>query len=292
MWVWEFVFGRAGRPGEGNRFTPVGRRTGVPTTTADDGTKLYYEEAGDGESVVFIGEAGLGAWQWGWQHGHITGPYRTVVWDLRGTGRSGEPTGPYDVETLAGDLECVLSATTTAGCHLIGAGLGGMVAMQYAHEYSRAKSLTLFNTASSGQAVDQDRLRELCTVSEGAARPESALSVGFSEQFLSANTGVVSDITGWRREEDATADGLSAQLAAMVDFEAPPLYEITQQTLVCHAIDDPVIDIDHGRTLGEALPRGTFQALEGRHLAFIEHSRPVTDRVLGFLHEETGHPQS
>ncbi|ERH09594.1 MAG: hypothetical protein J07HX64_01353 [halophilic archaeon J07HX64] len=40
-----------------------------------------------------------------------------------------------------------------------------------------------------------------------------------------------------------------------------------------------------GRNLAEGLPHGTFETVEGRHLCFAEHSRAVSDRLLGFLEE-------
>ncbi|ERG88258.1 MAG: hypothetical protein J07HX5_00401, partial [halophilic archaeon J07HX5] len=36
------------------------------------------------------------------------------------------------------------------------------------------------------------------------------------------------------------------------------------------------------------LPKATFEPVVGRHLAFVEQSRPVTDRLLGFLEAVTG----
>lgn len=252
------------------------------TTTADD-TTLYYEVTGEGETVVFVGDAGLGAWQWGWQHRHLSGPYRTVAWDLRGTGRSDIPDGPYDCDTLTEDLECVLSATNTSHCHLVGAGLGGMIALRYAREYSRAETLALFNTSKSGDDVDRTALRELCGPVTSTEEGRDTFSVGFSTSFVTENPGLIEQIYEWRRDEDAPSEGFSGQETAMCAFVAGPLYEITTPTLVCHGVENPVVPIDAGETLAEELPRGTFEAVEGRHLCHIEHSRPVTDHVIDFI---------
>ncbi len=37
----------------------------MPTARNRDGS-LYYEADGDGATVAFIGDAGYGAWHWGW----------------------------------------------------------------------------------------------------------------------------------------------------------------------------------------------------------------------------------
>lgn len=258
----------------------------MPTTTAGD-VSLLYETDGDGETVTFVNDAGLGAWLWSWQYDRLAGPYRTVVWDLRGTGNSETPPGPYTVDQLAGDLEAILKATETAQTHLVGAGLGGMVALRYARTYNRARTLTLFGTAASGEAVDEASMRDLyCSPEADRAAMQASLEGAFSRSFLDTQPDLVDQICTWRQSEDAPSAGFEAQLAAMTAFESGPLYEWTIPTLVCHGLDDPVVPASAGRALAEDLPRGTFEAVEGRHCCFVEHARPVTDRLLAFLEEQ------
>jgi pimeloyl-ACP methyl ester carboxylesterase len=257
----------------------------VSTTTTNDGTELYYQISGDGETVVFVGDAGLGAWQWGWQHGHLAGPYRTLTWDFRGTGESDTPEGPYDIDILVSDLECILSATGTANCHLVGAGLGGMIALRYAREFSRADTLSLFSTAASGDHVERARLEELCPHEDSTEVLRDSLSLGFSERFLTENSDLVDQICAWRREEDARYETFKKQASTMCSFNSGALYEITTPTLVYHGVDNSVIPVAAGETLADDLPRGTFEAVEGKHLCHIEHSRPVTDRLVEFIED-------
>jgi len=244
------------------------------------GVSLYYErdpgESGD-QAVAFVGEAGLGAWLWGWQQPRVAGPHETLVWDLRGTGRSDAPPGPYAVAELAGDLEAVLAAAGVRRVHLVGAGLGGAVALRYAREYGRARSLALFGTPRRGGAIDRDAL-------EGLAGGD--LSVGFSEAFLGE---VETDrIREWRRTDDPGPAAAAAQIDALARFESGPLYELTLPALVCHGLGDPVVPVEEGRQLAAELPRGAFVPVEGRHLAFAERARAVTDRLLAFIETEGG----
>jgi len=254
----------------------------MPTTT-NDGVSLHYETTGDGPTVVFVGDVGYGAWQWGWHHDAVAGPYETVVWDLRGTGDSDAPAGPYDVATLAADLEAVLGDHGVRSAHLVGAGLGGMVALQYAHEYSRARTLTLYNTASSGDAVDAEALDALA-LDHG---PKQSLAGAFSPRFREDATDLVERITEWRQAEDATGDAFAAQAAAMTAFSAPPLYEVTQPAELYYGVDDPVVPSDAAESLAADLPRGTSEAVEGRHCSFVEYAQPVTDRLTAFLDQYT-----
>jgi pimeloyl-ACP methyl ester carboxylesterase len=253
-------------------------------TASNRGVSLHYETAGDGPTVVFVNDVGYGAWLWGWHHDAVAGPYETLVWDPRGTGESDTPAGPYDVATLAADLEAVLSAHGVGSAHLVGAGLGGMVALRYAHEYNRARTLTLYSTAAAGEAIDAAALDGLAL----ADGPEQSLAGAFSPEFREAATDIIERITEWRREEDATGAAFDAQAAAMTDFAAPPLYEVTQPAEVYYGVDDPVVPAEAAESLAADLPRGTGEAVEGRHLAFVEHARPVTDRLTAFLDEHAG----
>jgi len=265
----------------------------VPTATRADGVTLYYELAGEGETVAFVGEAGYGAWQWGWQHARVAGPYRALVWDLRGTGRSTAPSGPYDVEALADDFDAVLRASDSSRAHLVGCGLGGMVALEYARQYDRAETLTLLGTAPDGDDVDEDALRELYAPPDDETRFRTSLEGAFSDRFRADRPDVVDRICAWRADEDAPPAAFAAQVAATCDFESEPLYEVTSPALVCHGLADPVVAPEVGRELAADLPRGTFETIEGRHLCHVEHSRAVTDRLLDFLDEHgRGHDRN
>lgn len=257
----------------------------MPGTTRE-GVTLYYKTVGAGETVAFVGEAGYGAWQWAWQYDRVAGPFEALVWDLRGTGRSDTPSGPYEVDAMADDLEAVLAAAGARRAHLVGAGLGGMVALRHARRHDRTATLSLFGTAAAGEQVEEHALRDLHAPANDPDALRESLRGAFSMEFL-AETELIEQICEWRAEEDASREAFEAQVAAALAFETGPLYEMALPALVCHGLDDPVVPVDAGRRLGAELPRGTFEAVEGRHLCFVEHSRAVTDRLLEFLDEHS-----
>jgi 3-oxoadipate enol-lactonase len=256
-------------------------------TASNDGVSLYYRREGDSDTpIVFVSEAGLGGWSWGWQHAALAGPYETVVWDLRGTGRSDAPPGPYAMETLTEDLETVLAAAEARTAHVIGAGLGGAVALAAARDSTRIETLSLFGTAARGGAVDLDPLFAP-PVDREALR--DSLEAGLSAAFRHEQPDVVDGIVDWRAAGDATREGWTAQVAALDEFDATDwLVEVTQPTRVFHGTADALVSVDAGRTLANGLPRGEFVPLDGAgHLAFIERSRTVNDRLAGFFERET-----
>ncbi|WP_123536642.1 alpha/beta fold hydrolase [Halosimplex salinum] len=265
------------------------------TVVTNGGVDLYYEAKGDprppedvdraADTVAFVNPAGYGAWVWGWQHAALVEGFETVTWDLRGTGRSDAPDGPYTVRSLAGDLEAVLSDHGVGDVHLVGAGLGGMVALEHAHRYGRAASLSLFGTAASGDRVDADALDSLFAPRDDSEALRASLRNAFAAD-LDAYEDVVNEIVGWRREEDADRAGFEAQVAATTGFDrTDSLFEITTPTRVYHGVDDVVVPTDAGRDLADGLPRGEFVAVEGGHLCFVEESTAVNDALLGWLEE-------
>lgn len=253
------------------------------TTVTREGVDLYYETAGTGETVAFVGDAGFGAWQWGHQYEAVAGPREALVWDLPGTGRSDAPAGPCDVDTLAADLEAVLGAAEAARAHVVGAGLGGMIALELARNTGRVRSLTLVGTALSGDGYHPEPMGADPTDDEAL---EESLEAAFSRQFVDEYPGAVSDIVEWRATEDADPDAWAKQAAALESFAVDAPYEITEPALVVHGTDDRLCPFARGEELAADLPNGDLFAVAGAgHLAHIEASKEVNDRILGFLAE-------
>ena len=253
-------------------------------TVENGACELYYDADGDGEPVVFVSEAGLGGWAWGWQHAAVAGPYEAVVWDLRGTGRSDCPPGPYDLETRASDLESVLAEIGARNAHVVGAGLGGAVALEAARTSSRVRTLTLFGTGARGDEFDLERLY---APPEDRKALRESLEATFSEAFREEQPDVLEGIVDWRADGDAAPESWEAQVAALEDFDATDWgYEVTQPTLLVHGTDDDCVPLESARELEANLPRGDLETVEGAgHLAFVERSREVNDHLMGFLEE-------
>ncbi|MEF8784402.1 MAG: alpha/beta hydrolase [Haloarculaceae archaeon] len=248
-----------------------------------NGVELHYHTEGDGETVAFVSDVGYGAWLWGWQHRAVAGPRESLVWDLRGTGRSDAPPGPYTVDTLAADFEAVLRDAGIDRAHVVGAGLGGMVALRYAREFDRARTLTLLCTTANGGDIDATELAALHPEERNEEALRESLTGAFSSGLLDARPDLVDQIVEWRRDEDAPADAVSAQIGAATSFEAGPLYELSLPTLVCWGREDPAVPPAAAKRLAEELPRGTGEPVEGKHLCFVEHSRAVTERLLAHI---------
>jgi pimeloyl-ACP methyl ester carboxylesterase len=265
-------------------------------TASNGAVSLYYVAAGDGverrptsdrprvddrETVVCLGDVGYGAWQWGGQHDGLTGPLETLVTDLRGAGRSDAPPGPYAVDDLVADVRAVLDDHGARRVHVVGAGLGGMVALELARVSTRPRSLALLGTAAAGAGLSLDPLYGSPDDPDELA---SSLSAALSEEFLDAHPDAVDRIVEWRAGEDAAREAWEAQAAAVEACDASDrLYGVETPALVIHGRDDAVWPVERGRRLAEGLPRGEFVPLDGGHLVGVERSREVNDRLFGFF---------
>jgi 3-oxoadipate enol-lactonase len=119
-------------------------------TQAGDGTHLHFDVSGrrDGEPVLLIQGLGADGRGWALQRRSIGAEHRAIVFDNRGTGRSDEPDGPYDLEVMAGDALAVLEAAGYQSAHVMGASMGGVIAQILAVRHpERVRSLILACTA-------------------------------------------------------------------------------------------------------------------------------------------------
>ena len=267
----------------------------------NDGVSLYYdvgEEDDDAEAtdepVVLLADAGYGAWQWSWQYSALAGPFEVVILTTRGTGRS-DAADSYSVEAMAADLEAVLADLGARKAHLVGAGMGGMVALRYPLDFSRAETLSLLGTSPGGPRAEsvppEVRDRLLADPADSDPSDPEALRESLepvASDDLLETEDLVERIVAWRREEDASREVQEAHFEAMAQFDASDkLYEITLPSLVLHGTDDRVVPVENGRLLADGLPKGEFREFPGEHLFFVDHSKAVNDALVGFLEEHT-----
>jgi pimeloyl-ACP methyl ester carboxylesterase len=200
---------------------------------------------------------------------------------------------PYTISSMAGDLEAVLADVGVECAHVVGASMGGMIGLQYALEYDRAKSLTLLSSSPGGRDAvlpDPDVRMELTA---GLARPAGREELHrrtrmvLSEEFVESNEELVERIVDWRIDADAPPKGRFLQAVAAMTFDVNDrLADVEVPTQVLHGTDDRVLPVENGRLLAERLPNTNFIPIEGgSHIFFIEQPEWVNDRLLEFFQE-------
>src|ERR1700751_5876508 len=127
--------------------------------TENQGTKVYWDELGQGEPLLLIMGLGYASPLWHRIRPRLAQHFRTIAFDNRGIGQSDVPAGPYSIATMATDAAAVLDSAETATAHVFGVSMGGMIAQEFALRYpSRTRSLILGCTAAGGpHAVQAER---------------------------------------------------------------------------------------------------------------------------------------
>ncbi len=261
--------------------------------TATNGeVTLSYELTGpeDAPVVAFVEGLGYARWMWNWQVERL-GDYRRLVWDNRGTGASSVPEGPYTVAEMAADFEAVLSDAGVDRAHVVGASMGGMIAMEYALSYDRAATLSLLCTSHGGESAvptppeTQQRMFDVPEDADAREEIRYKMRPAMSEAFFEGETDVVERIVDWRLDSDAPEPARLAQADAVEAFDREDdLDGIDVPTLVAHGTADRVLPVENGRQLCDAIPDADCEFVEsGPHLFFIEEADHVTELLRDHL---------
>lgn len=114
-----------------------------------DGTRLYYDERGEGIPLLFIHGLGSSGRDWAEQARRFAESYRVLRLDLRGHGRSQRPAGPYHISQFARDVAVFLRKREAAPAHIVGLSMGGMIALELgASAPDLVRSLVVVNSVA------------------------------------------------------------------------------------------------------------------------------------------------
>ncbi len=113
-----------------------------------NGTRLYYEAAGEGPAVVLVHGGLVDSRLWDDQMKEFSKHYRVVRYDLRGFGKSAEAKEPFShVEDLGALLDFLKIKRAT----VVGLSLGGIIAADFTLEHpERVERLVLVGAGLRG----------------------------------------------------------------------------------------------------------------------------------------------
>jgi pimeloyl-ACP methyl ester carboxylesterase len=101
----------------------------MPFCEVSSGVRVYYEDFGSGEPIVFICGAHLTHKSWESQVAALATDFRTVTFDWRGTGESDKPRTGYTGELVTADCCALIEKLGLAPAVLVGHGLGAHIAL-------------------------------------------------------------------------------------------------------------------------------------------------------------------
>lgn len=257
-------------------------------TVDRDGHVLQYTIQGTGPTVVLVPDACVGPWMWAWVTDALAGPFRVLTYTPRGYGASSAAFDDANataasegvtVPDLVADLDAVVTAVDPARVHVVGCGLGGQVALQYAATDGRTRTMTLLGTGPA-PTFDREITATLCDPD-----PITSLRPYLGPVLDRLDTD---QLRRWRTTDDPPPATRKCSLEAAAAFATPPLYDLTRPARVLHGEADTVWNIDGARALGEALPRATVDTVvDAPHLLPVATPTLVADEIAGLIDRST-----
>jgi non-heme chloroperoxidase len=260
---------------------------------------LHYEDVGTGSPVVLIHGWPLSARSWEQQLPELVkAGHRVITYDRRGFGSSSQPWEGYDYDTLANDLETVMTYLDLRGATLVGFSMGGGEVARYLgmHGSDRiaravfASSVTpyLYKADDNPAGVSDDA--KIAATEAGVKSDRLAFLEEFATGFFSAGGELkvstaqrdyARDIAAFASPR-ATLECISA--FSRTDFRGD-LAKVTVPTLVIHGDSDAIVPFEaSGKRTAEAIVGSELVLIEGGpHGITVSHYEEFNKALLAFL---------
>ncbi|MFZ6050127.1 alpha/beta fold hydrolase [Pseudomonas sp. CR3202] len=268
---------------------PQGRFVTLP-----DGLRLHYQEAGEGEPVVFIHGSGPGA------SGHSNFKqnypvfakfgYRTIVPDLPGYGLSDKPETSYTLDFFVNALTGLLDALDIQRCVLVGNSLGGAIAIKMALDAPKRVSRLVLMAPGGLMEKEQYYLQMEGIQKMGAAFANGELNDADGMRRLLSlqlfDASLISDETVNERVAVVLEQPRCVLSTMQVPNMAARLAELSCPILGFWGMNDKFCPSSGAQTMLEACSNIRFVMLsECGHWVMVEHRELFNRTCLDFLAE-------
>jgi non-heme chloroperoxidase len=249
-----------------------------------DRVRLFHQDWGEGEPIVFLHAAGMTSDQWQYNVADFSASgYRCISFDRRGHGRSDRPRHGYVFERLVDDVADVFEALDLREVTLVGYSLGAIEAVGYMarHGAGRVARLVLLapctpfasKTADNPEGVDPAALDALLAL--WRKDYPGWLHAGIGPFYRPEVFGISKGIVDWTIDmmvvtpiQVALQCGL---VVARTDLRKE-LTEISVPTLVIHGDADASFPATFGRATARLVPGAVYLEYEGApHGLFLTH---------------------
>ena len=253
-----------------------------------NGTKLYYEVAGDGPAIVLIHGGAVDRRAWDDQFAEFAKTHKVIRYDLRGSGKSATPVTPF---SNTEDLYSLMKYLKVSKAAIVGISRGGGMAFDLAIDHPETVSaLVLVSSNLSNTPKAYEAMFERTTEvgkKEGAAAAAKVwgLDPYQGPQRKEAIPGVLKII-----EENVVRfrhiDGSPAvrQLASSDKPRSELLTQIKVPTLIVYGMHDNVDARANYERWANGIPgamKTTFA--NSGHLVPIDEPQKFNQTVLDFL---------
>lgn len=240
--------------------------------------------------IVLVHSAGTDHRMWDRNLSRVQGRFRWIRYDARGHGRSDVPEAPYSLDDLGGDLVAVLDALDVATAHVVGASLGGLVALWLAVRHPERVGRAVLAGAAARIGTRDAWQERADTVRNGGTEAvvELAMRRFFSERFRRDHADVVERFATTMRRQ--SPEGYVGTCLALRDADLRDQVSATQAaTLIVVGDEDISTPPSDAEALRASIPRARLTVLEGAgHLCTVERPDVFEDITGHLLKGEVG----
>jgi 3-oxoadipate enol-lactonase len=245
-----------------------------------NGTRLYYEMAGEGEPLLLIHGFALDTRVWDDQFDVFAQQYRVIRLDLRGYGRSALPAA--ESYRHVDDLKTLLEHLGLQRATLIGLSMGGGVGIDYALTFPETvRALVLVDSTLGGFHWTINWSVKAREVGLDSARKRWLAHPLFAGSFEQPEVAVhvaqiVADYSGWHWLNRDPDRGMATAIERLAEIHVPVLVIVGERDLPdFQAIADILV---------QGIPHAHKEVLRGAgHLPNMESPLAFNDYVLNFL---------
>ena len=270
----------------------------MSTFTTQDGTEIYYKDWGNGKPVLFSHGWPLDADMWEYQMEYLSSRgYRTIAFDRRGFGRSGQPWNGYDYDTFADDIAQLIEHLDLRDVTLVGFSMGGGDVSRYIarHGSERVAGLVLLGAVTPlfGQKADFAEGVDKAVfdgIKAGLLKDRAQFIADFAAPFYGTNQGQkVSDGVLTQTLNIALLASLKGTLDCVTAFSEtdfrPDMAKIDVPTLVIHGDADQIVPFaTTGKKAAEQIKGAELKVYSGAPHGFaVTHAQQLNEDLLGFL---------
>ena len=261
--------------------------------------ELHYEDYGSGRPVVLIHGWPLSGRSWENQVPALVGAgHRVITYDRRGFGESSQPWNGYDYDTLAADLQALLTHLDLREATLVGFSMGGGEVVRYLGTYGAERIAKVVLAAAVPPYLYKSEDNPdgglddpaIAGFEVGVTGDRLAFLDGFATVFFSAGADLLVSEAQRQYAIDmaafASPKGTLDCIAAFgrTDFRGD-LDAVTMPTLVIHGDSDGVVAFEvSGKRSAELIADAELHVVEGGpHAINASHAEEFNRVLLAFL---------
>ncbi|MFC7321706.1 alpha/beta fold hydrolase [Halobacillus campisalis] len=251
----------------------------MPSINIDSDTNLYFQDEGEGPTVIFIHGVMMSSKFFEQQLTYLKAKYRTITFDLRGHGNSSKVEHGHTVANYARDLHVLIEKLELKDVILVGWSMGAFVVWDYIDQFGtdNIKAVTIVDQSPSDYlwegweygAFNFDAIKGVMQAIQDDQR-------AFNSEFI---YGMFKDkpapsMHEWILEEMMKVPTSIATTIVFnqtaVDYRET-VSKVDVPTLICFGRDDKFFPVAAGEYIQNKIPGSTLIPFEqSSHCLFLE----------------------